>query len=218
MTPDPGSKHRLQPWHVDLFPGDELFPRLARAVCRAGVLPRKELHEAWEVARRSRRRLRGGRVVDWAAGHGLLAWVMLLVDDSSPEAIAFDPRPSPSAPALAASLVETWPRLAGRVAFVTGPPELRPGDVVVSCHACGSLTDDVITAAMASRASVAVLPCCQSVRKNDDGGLAGWMDPALAIDATRALRLRASGYDVWTSTIPEAITPKNRLLLARRPA
>jgi hypothetical protein len=29
----------------------------------------------------------------------------------------------------------------------------------------------------------------------------------------RALRLRALGYQVWTQTIPSAITPKNRLLL-----
>jgi hypothetical protein len=36
-------------------------------------VPRKELFETWEIARRARRRFRGGRVVDMAAGHGLLA-------------------------------------------------------------------------------------------------------------------------------------------------
>ena len=40
------------------------------------------------------------------------------------------------------------------------------------------------------------------------------MDPALAIDAARAFALRSRGYRVWTQTVPEAITPKNRLLLA----
>ena len=40
------------------------------------------------------------------------------------------------------------------------------------------------------------------------GGLTGWMDLALAIDATRVARLRAAGYDVWTQTIPAAITPQ----------
>ncbi|MCC6992007.1 MAG: hypothetical protein IT181_23590, partial [Acidobacteria bacterium] len=29
----------------------------------------------------------------------------------------------------------------------------------------------------------------------------------------RALRLDARGYRVWTQTIPDAITPKNRLLI-----
>ncbi len=40
------------------------------------------------------------------------------------------------------------------------------------------------------------------------------MDAALAIDATRAARLRAAGYRVHTQEIPAAITPKNRLLIA----
>jgi hypothetical protein len=39
------------------------------------------------------------------------------------------------------------------------------------------------------------------------------VDAALAIDVTRAARLRAAGYVVHTQTIPAAITPKNRLLL-----
>ena len=43
--------------------------------------------------------------------------------------------------------------------------------------------------------------------------LAGWVDPSLAIDINRAKRLEAAGYQVWTQTIPAAITPKNRLLL-----
>jgi hypothetical protein len=34
------------------------------------------------------------------------------------------------------------------------------------------------------------------------------------MDATRAARLRAHGYRVYTQTIPADITPKNRLLLA----
>jgi hypothetical protein len=39
------------------------------------------------------------------------------------------------------------------------------------------------------------------------------MDLALAVDATRAARLRADGYTVTTQTVPRAITAKNRLLL-----
>jgi hypothetical protein len=214
----PGSRNRLTAHHLHLFAGESLFLRLARAVCAAEVLPRKELYEAWEVARRARRRFRGGRVIDWAAGHGLLAQVMLLIDDTSPEAVAYDPVQPPSAARVHEALLGPWPRLRGRVSFVTIAPALRPGDVVVSCHACGGLTDVVIAEAMRAGAAVCVLPCCHSTGKNDDGGLAGWMDPALAIDATRAGRLRAAGYRVWTSTIPPEITPKNRLLLAAPPA
>ena len=77
-----GSKNRLTSHDLGRFEGDTLFDRIARVVCRIGLLPRKELFEAWEVARRTRRHCRGGRVVDVAGGHGLLAHIMLLLDDT----------------------------------------------------------------------------------------------------------------------------------------
>jgi hypothetical protein len=77
------------------------------------------------------------------------------------------------------------------------------------------LTDVVLDRAIAARACVAVLPCCHNLDDSDAGDLAGWLDGALAVDVRRAERLRSSGYRVWTQTIPESITPKNRLLLGR---
>lgn len=214
---DPSSRNRLNERHLPLFPGETLFDRIARAVCRAGCLPRKELFEAWETARRVRRRFRSGRVVDLACGHGLLAQLLLLLDDSSPAALAVDRRLPPSAAALAEALQVGWPRLTGRIDFLAADLEQVPlfaGDVVVSAHACGALTDLVLERAVAVGARVAVLPCCHDLAAADAGGLQGWMDGPLAIDATRAARLRAAGYRVHTQTIPAAITPKNRLLLA----
>ncbi len=145
------------------FPGGSLFDRLGRAVCSAGCLPRKELFEAWEMARRVRRLFRGGRVVDLAGGHGLLAQTLLLLDDSSESAIVVDESLPPSAAKLHEALTREWSRLAGRVVFDAGRIQdaaLASGDLVVSCHACGSLTDDVLSLAAAAGARVAVLPCC----------------------------------------------------------
>ena len=68
--------------------------------------------------------------------------------------------------------------------------------------------------ALDAGARVAVLPCCHNLDDGDRGGLHGWLDGPLAIDATRAARLRSHGYTVYTQTIPLDITPKNRLLLA----
>jgi hypothetical protein len=201
------------------FGGDTLFDHLARAVCEAEVLPRKELYESWELARRVRRRFRGGRVVDLAAGHGLLAYCLLLLDDSSPEAVCVDLRQPANAPKLWGVLEERWPRLAGRVRYEERPieaVELLPTDIVVSAHACGSLTDVVLARAAAVGARVAVMPCCHDLARNDAGGLDGWLDGPLAIDVTRATALRAKGYVVHTQQIPEAITPKNRVLLGER--
>jgi methyltransferase family protein len=212
----PSSRGRLTDRDLDRFPGETLFDRVARAVCHAGCLPRKELYEAWEVARRARRVFRGGRVVDLAAGHGLLAQLLLVLDDSSPAALAIDKTLPASTPRLRDALVEAWPRLAGRVSFVEGPlerVEIQPGDLVVSSHACGALTDLVLERAGAAGARVAVLPCCHDRAVSDAGVLTGWVDPALAIDIRRAQRLEQRGYDVRTQTIPAEITPKNRLLM-----
>jgi hypothetical protein len=84
---------------------------------------------------------------------------------------------------------------------------------VVSAHACGALTDEVIDRATFVRARVAVLPCCHDLKAGDTGSLAGWVDGALAIDIVRAEKLKAHNYTVWTQTIPSEITPKNRLLI-----
>jgi hypothetical protein len=215
-TFSPGSRGRLTPRDLDRFPGDTLFDRVARAVCHASCLPRKELYEAWEVARRLRRLLRGGRVVDLGGGHGLLAQMMLILDDSSPDAIVVDKATPASAAKVHDALVAAWPRLSGRVAFVSAAldgVEVLSTDVVVSSHACGRLTDLVLERAAAARARVGVLPCCHDLGACDAGDLSGWLDGALAIDVIRAQRLKAHGYRIWTQSIPEAVTPKNRLLI-----
>lgn len=216
MPFSPGSKNRLTEYDLERFSGDGVFDRIARAVCRAGCLPRKELYEAWETARRVRRVFRGGRVVDLGGGHGLVAALLLILDDSSPRALVADTAIPPSAAAVRDALVEVWPRLGGRIEFVAAAIEDVPigrDDVVVSVHACGALTDRVLARAMAASARVAVLPCCHDREACDAGGLDGWMDLPLAIDATRAARLARADYRVRTQTIPAAITPKNRLLI-----
>ncbi len=213
---DRGSRNRLTERDLPRFPSDSLFDKVARAVCRAGCLPRKELYEAWEVARRVRRRFRGGTVIDQACGHGLVAHLMLLLDDTSPHALAIDARIPDSAVRLSEQLVHAWPRLAGRVRYearAVTETRVEHDALVVSVHACGSLTDDVLDVALAGRAHIAVLPCCHVATRSP---LDGWLDAALALDVARAQRLAAAGYEVTTQTIAAEITPKNRLLLGAR--
>jgi hypothetical protein len=210
------SRGRLTDRDLGRFPDRTLFHRVARASCHAGCLPRKELYEGWETARRVRRLFRGGRVVDLGGGHGLLGQVMLVLDDTSPSGVVVDRALPPSSARLHEALVESWPRLAGRVAFVAGELEdfeIFGTDVVVSSHACGTLTDRVLDRAASARARVAVLPCCHDLATCDPGSLSGWVDGAVAIDIMRALRLEQRGYRIWTQAIPADITPKNRLLL-----
>ena len=141
---------------------------------------------------------------------------MLILDNSSPEALIVDTTLPPSAAKVHEALVRAWPRLSGRVSFLTSVldrVEILPTDLVVSSHACGALTDRVLGRAAEARARVAVLPCCHDLATCDMGELAGWVDAPVAIDIVRAVRLERQGYRIWTQTIPAAVTPQNRLLL-----
>jgi hypothetical protein len=211
-----GSHARLNHRHVDRFPGPSLFARVGRVVCEAGCLPRKELYESWEFARRVRRRVRGQRVIELAAGHALVSHLLLILDDTSPTAVAVDARPAPGADRLARALTARWPRLDGRIerrAEDIARVDLEAGDLVVSVHACGALSDVVLERALDARASVALLPCCHDARTCETGDLLGFLPVPLAVDATRVARLRSAGYEVVTQTIPAEITPHNRLIL-----
>lgn len=212
---DPGSRVRLKPTTARHFTKETLFDRIARVVCEADCLARKELYESWEVARRIRRRFRGGRVVDLACGHGLVAHLLLVLDDTSESALGVDRRIMPSARHLSRAMLAAWPRLEGRVVLEERPIEevpLGPSDLVVSTHACGALTDTILARAVGARANVVVLPCCHDATTCDAGDLEGWVDLSLAVDVTRARWLAAQGYRVHTARVPEEITPKNRLL------
>lgn len=213
---DPSSRSWLSPRDLHRFAGDTLFDRVAQVVCEVHCLPRKELYESWAVARRVRRRLRGGRVVDLAAGHGLTACLLLLLDDTSESAVAVDAQLPKSAALLRDAMARRWPRLRDRIRLEErdlDAVQLGPSDLVVSVHACGALTDRVLERAVAARARVAVLPCCHDEETCDTGNLLGWLDVGMAVDATRVAKLHALGYRVHTQLIPPEITPKNRLLI-----
>jgi hypothetical protein len=144
---------------------------------------------------------------------------MRILDNSSDGALLVDRSFPPSASTLTDALVAEWPRLEGRVVRHAGPIDtvaLHEGDLVVSVHACGALTDQVIAAAVTAGARLAVLPCCHDLETADTSELTGWMPGPLAVDVTRAVRLRERGWKVWTQTIPQTITPQNRLLVAEK--
>jgi len=211
------SRNRLNHRHLEHFTGDTLFDRIARTVCHADCLPRKELYESWEVARRIHRRIKGKRVLDLACGHGLAAQILLLLDRTIPEAIAIDKTLPQSATTLAAKMTEQWPVLDTRLHFVEADItaiEAAPEDLLVSVHGCGSLTETIIDMACSSQSAVALLPCCHDLKRSDTGNLEGWLEPTLAVDVTRVSKLRNAGYTLFTQTIPGDITSKNRLIMA----
>ncbi len=216
----PGSRNKLSPSHARHYQGDSLLDVLGRAICAVDCLPRKELHEAWEMATRIRSWLAGaptGRMVDLCAGYGLLSQVLLLLDsDERSTALAVDVRLPKNHGLVHDAVVGTFPVLAGRVTFQRARLEdvaLEAGDVIISSHACGELSDAVLSRAAEAGACVALLPCCHLTRWRPD--LAGHADPAASMDEARVTWLVERGYDVIVDAIPANVSAKNRLLLGR---
>ena len=179
-----------------------------RAVCEAGCLPRKELFEAWEMARRVRRRFRGGRIVDLAGGHGLLAQVLLLLDDSSPSALVVDPALPPSA-ARAARVARRGLAAPARSGRLRRPSDLddraarrrRSGRVVSRVRRVSPIACSIARRGRAR--SVAVLPCCHDARDGAIADARGWMDRGAGASMSRARTgCAAQGYQVWTQSHP----------------
>lgn len=238
------SRRKLKPRDAARFVHEAppLFAELAQAVCETGMLPHKELHECWQMAEVVHRIFPDiPRVADIAAGHGLLAWILVLMaragDKPFPRtAVAVDINRPRSADILAASISRRWPDLAGTVHYVEGSAEAVRSDqttLFVAAHACGSLSDHVLLAALRSRSPLAIMPCCHSLRKQRDSllslaelsGLATeWPDlsqadaavgPSAAIDEFRKAALTNAGYAVQDATIQPEITAFHRIILAR---
>ncbi|WP_218109966.1 methyltransferase [Oligoflexus tunisiensis] len=235
------SRRKLKPKDADRFADAEpaLFRELAKVVCATGMLPQKELHECWQMANVVHKTFPESlHIADMAAGHGLLAWILVLLARSSEipilrTAVAVDINRPKSADALAVSITDRWPNLVDAVHYVEGSidaviAEDGPGTLLVAAHACGSLSDRVLLAAITSRCPVAIMPCCHSLRKQaatlSSLALASGLPPSAAavgntasIDQFRIDALAALGYQISEGSIQTDITPFNRIIMGKPP-
>ena len=183
------SRSRLTPMDARRFPGDDAFSTIARAVCDADALPRKELFETWHAAiaitdalgpasldadadattttttTTTTKRRRHRRVMDLAGGHGFLAVCMLILNPRLSSAVVVDRRKPDSHERLVSSLANAFPasRLHARLRYVEASiadATPTPCTALVSVHACGDLSDLVLKLAAEARSPVAVVPCC----------------------------------------------------------
>eukprot|EP00571_Detonula_confervacea_P004373 CAMPEP_0172322072 /NCGR_PEP_ID=MMETSP1058-20130122/44965_1 /TAXON_ID=83371 /ORGANISM="Detonula confervacea, Strain CCMP 353" /LENGTH=328 /DNA_ID=CAMNT_0013037715 /DNA_START=95 /DNA_END=1078 /DNA_ORIENTATION=- len=90
--------------------------------------------------------------------------------------------------------------------------------IVISTHACGSLTDKVLQYAMdIEAASLAVMPCCYT--GTDSGvpyGVRRMLGVSASADVRRSFYLQEHDYHHDFAAIPRAITPMNRIIVAER--
>lgn len=77
--------------------------------------------------------------------------------------VCIDRRLPPSAVILQNAILQQWPQLDSRFAFVEGElHQIEPHSscVLVSVHACGSLSDAMVRIAIDALAPIALVPCC----------------------------------------------------------
>lgn len=90
--------------------------------------------------------------------------------------------------------------------------------IIISTHACGSLTDKVLSHATSiEAASIAVMPCCYT--GTDSGvpyGVRRILGVGLSADVERSFYLQEHKYLVDFASVPRAITPMNRIIVAER--
>jgi hypothetical protein len=239
MSTRSGSRSKLRPKHAAGFAADTslspLFREVAVAVCQTSALPSKELYEAWAMASMVDIHFPAvTRVADLAAGHGLLGWLLVLIaqaDGRSRSAVCVDVKMPVAADKLAAALRPLLrdEEVVHYVEGGLGGVAASPGLLLAAVHACGSLTDTVLDVATAGGASVAVMPCCHSLRKQVLPRVPGLTAEALAasaaavgagaaIDGARMEALRLAGYHVTSLSIDPLVTPFNHVILARAPA
>ncbi len=222
---------RLRATDVRHFAGDSTFHQVARAVCTAdAAIARKELPECWAMATRIhdefwRSAEPPRRVVDVAAGHGLLGFFLLALCAQArtplPVIYAVDERMPASAGKLRDSFGAAFPRLRAQHRYIVGDARdvaATSDTLVAGLHACGGLSDIVIDVALEGSSALALVPCCHTTKIPHDVDAAARVGLDEAIDASRARRLEAAGWAVERGTLcSRDITPKNGLILGRPP-
>ena len=233
-------KQRIEPGRPPLdilFGGTSLKAKLSRELANRGAVDRKEFFETWEFFARCRDNLRcrpsttdGGSpteatLVEVAGGHGLLAVLCAVFEGRrfSRVVVADRRRPQSFSKVLAAA-VAVAPWVEGLVEYheedFASSEDLMPAGCAVACvHGCNSLTDLVIrTAVQRNAASIVCMPCCYAHAEAAEAApvaVRQGLGVALAADVQRTYTLQAAGYTVNWKHIPLAITPMNRVLVAR---
>ena len=207
-----------------LFDGEGLPNLIAHALIRHRAIDLKEVLESFEFFERVRRRLRRPHMSDLCCGHGLTG-MLFAVFEPTVEQVTLVDRKRPDSHAVIRDVVaEFAPWIKPKLRYIEArleqvTPTLKTGTAVLAVHACGARTDRAIDAALALDGPIAAMPCCYSqtaplapraIRKH--------LGRPASSDIHRTYRLEAAGYQVDWSSIPECITPMNRIIVAWQPS
>ena len=204
------------------FQSDSLQDTLLREISAAKLLSIKEVLETFEFFARIRKSTKTQSLADLCCGHGLLGILFAMFERKVVKVILIDKAPNQNRTKLLeiADQVAPWVRqkVENHVSKVDPNADwIVPGCAIVSAHACGVLSDLCIDIAIKTGGPIALLPCCYPRSKcRAPMALQTQFGLEAAFDIDRTYRLEAAGYQVRWAAIPQAITPMNRILYARR--
>lgn len=204
-----------------LASGDRLVRRIVEGLAARRAINIKETLESFETFSRVRKRIRGRAMADLCCGHGLTGLIFAALERRVEDVVLLDREKPAKADLVAEAVFEAAPWAREKVRWIEGPVEeaarhLEASTSIVAVHACGVRTDRAIDAAIALRGPTALVPCCyMQTAKSAPRALRDALGAEMATDIHRTYRLEEAGFTVEWSKIPRAITPMNRVLLAR---
>ncbi len=218
-----GKKYRLEPVLDQLFEGNSLGEKLARALAHQRAIPVKELFESFEFFERVRKRVRAEVVADLCCGHGLTGVLFAVFEPRVERVILIDQQRPASYDKIIKAIDSVTPWAIEKLEYWEGDlqklaTDLPLGSSVLAVHACGGRTDQCIDVGAKLGGPIALMPCChsQSPYQGPDT-LRHALGITDASDVDRTYRLEALGYRVTWTAIPSEITAKPRVIVATKP-
>lgn len=223
LRPLSGRKFRLDHSLGQLFDGNSLGEKLARALGDQRAIPLKELFESFEFFERVRKRVRAKVVADLCCGHGLTGVLFAVYEPSVETVILIDQKCPASFTKIVEALKVVAPWAVEKLQYWEGDlqdmsKKLPHGTSILGVHACGGRTDQCIDVGIGLQGALALMPCCHS--KSPYRGpdtLRHALGITDASDIERTYRLEALGYEVTWTAIPSEITAKPRVIVATKP-
>lgn len=194
--------------------------RVLEALATERCIRVKEVCESFEVYACVHKRLKSHKVIDLCCGHGLTGLLFAIFNPEIKEVILLDHQKSESAIATQRCLEKAFPEIVGRVHWVTcslknSSTQVKAHADLIAVHACGVRTDQCIALAVEHNRPLVVVPCCYTGTGQDTpAALRTSLGVEIAADIGRTYRLEASNFVVEWDSIPEAISPMNRVIIA----
>lgn len=162
-------------------------------------------------------------LVEVAGGHCLFSAIVALVyPERFDKIIAIDLKRVEAFDKVMNCLKQISPESASKIEFkqedIKTSKSIIQGSVVVALHACGNLTDLIISISLDNQVnSLNLMGCCYSncnAAKECHPAIRKWAGERFASSITRTLKIQDKEYDIIWKFISTVITPQNQIIIA----